>query len=139
MSAPDQTFRQINTDVSTRHQWISVAAYFKAEARNFDPGKKLDDWLEAEIDYTEFQIQAFILRCQEDGDVSIHSLQELAKSLGVPNSIQLKSKVELIRRIQKASHHRPCFQSTYQEPCADSDSECQWRKECQKLIAIWYR
>ena len=139
MSALDQTSRQINTDGSTRHQWISVVAYFKAEARDFEPGKELDDWLEAEIEYTEFQIQAFILRCQEDGDVSINSLQELAKSLGVSNAMQLTTKVELIRLIQKVSHHRPCFQTTYQEPCADTESECQWRKECKKLIAIWYR
>lgn len=27
---------------------IAVAAYFKAEARGFSPGRELDDWLEAE-------------------------------------------------------------------------------------------
>lgn len=31
-----------------RVEYIATAAYFKAEARGFMPGKELDDWLEAE-------------------------------------------------------------------------------------------
>jgi hypothetical protein len=37
----------------TRQQWISVAAYFKAEARYFAPGRELDDWLAAENNYVK--------------------------------------------------------------------------------------
>jgi hypothetical protein len=38
--------------VEERHQWISEAAYYRAEGRGFFPGRELDDWLaaEAEID-----------------------------------------------------------------------------------------
>jgi hypothetical protein len=33
-----------------RHQLIAVAAYFRAERRNFAPGCELEDWLEAEAE-----------------------------------------------------------------------------------------
>ena len=32
------------------HQWISVAAYYKAQDRGFVPGLELDDWLATGID-----------------------------------------------------------------------------------------
>jgi hypothetical protein len=32
------------------HQLILVAAYFRAERRNFEPGHELDDWLDAEAE-----------------------------------------------------------------------------------------
>lgn len=32
------------------HPVISVAAYFGAERRNFEPGHELDDWLDAEAE-----------------------------------------------------------------------------------------
>jgi len=37
-----------------RQQKIAVAAYFRAEGRNFEPGGELEDWLaaEAQIDET---------------------------------------------------------------------------------------
>jgi phosphate transport system protein len=35
-------------DSDFRNQWISEAAYFQSEARNFSPGRALDDWLTAE-------------------------------------------------------------------------------------------
>ena len=31
-----------------RHQLIALAAYFRAEARGFTPGRELEDWLAAE-------------------------------------------------------------------------------------------
>ena len=31
-------------------QWISTCAYYKAEARGFEPGHELDDWLAAELE-----------------------------------------------------------------------------------------
>lgn len=33
-----------------RHELISEAAYFRAEARGFVPGSDLDDWLDAEAE-----------------------------------------------------------------------------------------
>ena len=35
-----------------RTQWIAATAYFKAQARGFAPGRALDDWLEAEKEYS---------------------------------------------------------------------------------------
>ena len=92
-----------------------------------------------EIDYIEFQIQSFLLRCEEDGEMSIPSLQELANTVGVANSRHITTEVELIREIQKATRHRPCFRTTYQQPCEDPESECPWRAECQKILAVWSR
>jgi TfoX/Sxy family transcriptional regulator of competence genes len=33
-----------------REQMIAVAAYYRAQKRNFDPGHDLEDWLEAEAE-----------------------------------------------------------------------------------------
>jgi hypothetical protein len=38
---------------SLRHEFIATAAYFKAEARHFEPGHALEDWLAAEADFEE--------------------------------------------------------------------------------------
>lgn len=37
-------------DISSKERWrmISIAAYHKAEKRNFTPGHELQDWVEAE-------------------------------------------------------------------------------------------
>jgi len=32
------------------HQAIAVAAYYRAERRNFEPGHELEDWLDAEAE-----------------------------------------------------------------------------------------
>lgn len=32
---------------------IAERAYYKAESRNFEPGHEIDDWLEAEQEYTQ--------------------------------------------------------------------------------------
>jgi hypothetical protein len=38
---------------SLRHDMISEAAYFRAEARGFVPGRALEDWLAAELEIDE--------------------------------------------------------------------------------------
>ena len=35
---------------SEREQMIAVAAYYRAQGRNFEPGRDLEDWLEAEVE-----------------------------------------------------------------------------------------
>ncbi|SHE19760.1 DUF2934 domain-containing protein [methanotrophic endosymbiont of Bathymodiolus puteoserpentis (Logatchev)] len=139
MPKPEDTACQINPDDLIRHQWVSVAAYFRAEASGFEPGKNLDNWLEAEIEYIEFQIQGFLQCAQEDGGMSIVSLQKLAQSIGVAHAGKFSSELELIRKIQKATRHRSCFRTLYQQPCEEPESECPWRAECQKICAVWYR
>ena len=36
-----------NEDAKTRWQRTAVAAFYRAEARGFAPGRELDDWLAA--------------------------------------------------------------------------------------------
>lgn len=35
------------------HRKIEIAAYYKAQARGFKPGKELNDWLEAEAEIAQ--------------------------------------------------------------------------------------
>jgi hypothetical protein len=120
-----------------RHQWISIAAYYKAELRGFNPGKELDDWMEAEVEYIQFQVKRFLLHCEEDGGMSIIELQHLASAAGVAHSEQISSEEKLVRLIQKASQHRACFRSEKRMHCEELN--CLWKEECQKLIAQWMR
>lgn len=127
-----------NEENNARHQWISVAAYYKSEKRYFAPGLELDDWLEAEEDYIEMLIATYLSIVEEDGVMTIVSLQKLAKEIGVPNPENLRFKVDLIRAIQDICLTRPCYQHNTHNVCDVIDG-CQWRKECQRLIAIWKR
>ena len=45
--------------------------------------------------------------------------------------------IELIQAIQNISQHRPCFRSETRMRCGGDG--CEWRAECRKLIAVWYR
>ena len=138
MSAePEKTDSQIKPRHPNPHQWISAAAYHKAEHRGFKPGKELDDWLEAEFEYIQFQVKLFLLRFEEDGGMSIVELQHLATAVGIAHSEQIKSEKELVRLIQKASQHRACFRSEKRLNC--EEAKCPWKAECQKLIAQWMR
>ena len=118
-----------------RHSWISVAAYYKAQHRGGLPGKELDDWLEAELDYLEMKIKSFILRCREDGAMTVIDLRKLAYSIGVQSPELINYEFELIREIQKVCRHRPCFQSNRRMICEEVD--CEWASKCRKLIAVW--
>lgn len=131
-----ESSNQVKSNDPNCHQWISAAAYYKAEKRNFKPGKELEDWLEAETDYTKFQIKLFSLRFEEDGGMSLAELQGLGRHVGIDHPERINTEMELIRKIQTISKHRPCFQSDYRSDCREI--ECQWRAECQKLIADWF-
>ena len=125
-------------DSKARHQWISVAAYYKAEDRGFAPGLELDDWLAAEKDYAEMLITLYLASVEEDGIMTIVSLRQLAKAIGVQNPESLDLKIDLIRAIQDKSRTHPCFQLDLNNYC-DEMAGCQWKKECQKMIAVWKR
>jgi len=129
--------QKIKSCDSNCYQWISTAAYFKAEARNFGSGKELEDWVEAEIDYIKFQIELFVVRCKEDGGMSLIELQQLGRNLGIDHPERIKLEAKLIRKIQEVSMHRDCFQSQSRDNCEETG--CHWRTECQKLIADWLR
>lgn len=123
----------------TRHQWISEAAYFKSEARNFEPGGELDDWLVAENDYASLQIERYLTIAEEDGGLTITGLQQLAKSVGVENPENINLKIELIQAIQEATHRDPCFRVGPFQNCHDLVEACKWKHECRKLIVEWRR
>jgi len=126
---------RINT--RNRQQWIAEAAYFKAQARGFKPGRALNDWLEAEIDYSEILIATYVAMLEEDGPITMLGLQQLAKLIGIENPEALISELELVHVIQQATKHRPCFRSEVNRFC--EETECQWQAECRILISEWYR
>jgi len=70
--------------------------------------------------------------------ITVASLQQLAKKIGIQNPESMKFKDDLIRAIQTISGTRPCFQLDPHHLC-DVITGCHWRKECQKLIAVWKR
>ena len=47
---------------------------------------------------------------EEDDAITVASLQQLAKKMGIQNPESLKFKDDLIRAIQDISGTRPCFQ-----------------------------
>jgi hypothetical protein len=119
-----------------RHRWISEAAYYKALARKFEPGKELTDWLEAEIDYYRMLVALYISILEEDGPMTILGLRQLAAFIGIQNSEDILSEIELVEAIQNATGHNPCFRSEIDMLC--EEMECPWRAECRKLISVWY-
>jgi len=120
-----------------REQWIMDAAYYKALARGFEPHQELDDWLEAEQEYLTMLVDLQLHVLEEDGTVSTLGLRQIAESLGVENPQLLRSEFELIRAIQDASHHRPCFQRRNSRFC--DELGCQWQEKCRQIVAIWHR
>lgn len=121
-----------------KQRWISDAAFYKAEARGFAQGHELADWLEAEQEYVEMLVEWFLSVFREDASLTISGLQQLAKAIGIPKPEKIDSKLELIRLIQAASYHRPCFRTRPGEYCHEQ-AGCQWQTECQKLVAEWWR
>ena len=83
------------------------------------------------------QITSFLLRCNEDGGMSVTDLQKLARSIGVNAPESIYTEKALIHEIQQILKHRPCFKTQHISLC--NETECDWRKECQKLIAVWFR
>jgi hypothetical protein len=119
-----------------RHQWISEAAYYKALARKFEPGKELTDWLEAETDYYRMLVALYMSILEEDGPMTILSLRQLAEFIGIQNPEDILSEIELVGAIQNATGHSPCFRSEINMLCEEMD--CPWRAECRKLVSAWY-
>ena len=48
-----ENFRPLS--VQERFDYISIAAYYKAEARNFASGQEIEDWLQAEAEFEALQ------------------------------------------------------------------------------------
>ena len=123
--------------LKARHRWVSDAAYYKALHRGFVPGFELQDWLSAENDFTQMLIVLYLSVIEEDGIMTIVSLQQLAEAVGVQDSQNIHSSTDLIHAIQAISGSNPCFQFDANDLC--ETSSCQWKNECRKMIAIWMR
>lgn len=121
-----------------RQQWISEAAYFIAETRGFEPGRELDDWLRAEVVYLKMLIRVYLSILDEDHiPVTLYELSQLATAMDIQHADTFTSTVELIRAIQIATKQLPCFRAEPHGHC--EEMECEWRKECRKLISVSYR
>ena len=74
-----------------RQAWIAEAAYYLAEKKGFDPGYESVDWQEAETSYNEMLIAAYIEVLQEDGQMTVVGLRQLAELLGIQGADKLIS------------------------------------------------
>lgn len=119
-----------------RQTWISEAAYYLAEKRGFIPGQESTDWLQAEISYYEMLIAAYINILQEDGQMTVVGVRQLAELIGIEDADKLHSESELVHAVQIAVKHRPCFRTKAIGECQEID--CVWRSECMKLTAAWH-
>ncbi len=133
---PPGVEKQHKDQSKIRHQRIAEAAYSKSDARTIEAGFESDDWRGAE-DHIKSLITGYLSDCEEDGGLSIVSLQRLAREIGIENPEIITTINQLVRSIQQASHQRPCFRFEQNMLCKDKN--CQWSSECQRLIAEWMR
>jgi hypothetical protein len=80
-------------------------------------------------------VSKYLAKVQEDGDLTISGLQQLARTIGVESPEKIHLKTMLIHTIQSISQNRICFRVASESNCRDI--ECKWRSECKKLIAEW--
>ena len=64
-------------------------------------------------------------------------LKQIASDAGVTHAYDLNSNTELIRAIQQARQDTPCYLSDKRFDCVATD--CEWKSNCQKLVAVWAR
>jgi len=60
MPATDAANNKQPVSPAMRGQFIAVSAYYRAEKRDFQPGRDLDDWLRAEDQIDRLLINRFI-------------------------------------------------------------------------------
>lgn len=82
-------------------------------------------------------IACYLTLAGEDGGLTLTSLRQLAKTIGIESPEKITASDELVRLIQIASAHRACFRNTASQFCPEKT--CVWRTECQKLTADWCR
>jgi hypothetical protein len=121
----DMTFFQ--TDAAN-----DTAAYYPTDA--YDTSF---DWLSIENYHVKQQISSYLQESEEDSGITLTGLRKLAKSAGVTAPEKLTDKADLIRAIQIASYHQPCFQTDISPTCKTED--CNWRFACKKMVAAWRR
>ena len=83
------------------------------------------------------QIGRYLLEAREEGGMTLLGLRQLANAAGVKQPENITHPVGLVRAIQEATNHQPCFRSEISAACRQTD--CSWRYECKKLLAEWCR
>lgn len=123
-----------------RQQWISEAAYYRAQQRAFAAGHEREDWLAAEKAFNAMVISRHLANLAEDDDeTTVIGLQKLAKTIGIPHYDKMADKKTLIHALQIAVGKDPCFQTdTAFSALCHEQTECVWRSECRKLMASWF-
>lgn len=69
--------------------------------------------------------------------MNVRQLQTRVHYLGVKHSRNIVREQTLVRSIQAAQGHPECFQTDLRYLCKDQN--CEWKRECKKLIAEWLR
>ena len=49
---PENWENEVAPCIEKNLEHVSTAAYYKAEARGFSPGRELEDWLSAEVEFS---------------------------------------------------------------------------------------
>ena len=64
------------------------------------------------------------------------SQQETVSRVGFNEYSHHSSQASAIRAIQRQRGEEPCFSTDKRYNCAE---QCEWRKDCLKLRAVWLR
>ena len=69
--------------------------------------------------------------------MTFSQMQELARNLGLKEHNTHTSQTQLIRHIQLMRGDDPCYTTDKRYDCTDNN--CEWRRDCRKLRAVWLR
>lgn len=64
-------------------------------------------------------------------------LEKRAQPAPVQSGPRVGSRVMIIRLLQEERGEEPCFRTDKRLTCRRE--ECQWRRECRRLVAAWKR
>lgn len=97
-----------------------------------------NDWGRLEKQTIHGRIQDFFSKFDDDEEeITISAWVGLAKTVGVYKPENLGHKVALVRAIQIAADHQPCYRTEQRTTCKNDG--CIWQKDCKKLLAEWCR
>lgn len=120
------------SDDAFRHRWISEAAYYRAESRQFVAGFDIEDWLLAEKEYVNMQVKRYLAIAEEDGGMTYAGMLRLAKSVGIENPAAISTLEALIHAIQRLVDNEPCFNLRPDKFCSEKQT-CLWKMECRQM------
>ncbi|HEX5338889.1 MAG TPA: hypothetical protein VFW53_10680 [Gallionella sp.] len=69
--------------------------------------------------------------------MTFSQMQELARNLGIKEHGSHTSQTQLIRNIQAMRGDESCYSTDKRYTC--KEQECEWRRDCVKLRAVWLR